>query len=77
MVKWTKFAESAATWEDYNVIKTRFPDSKAWGQASSPAGGDAIPVARTEVDKTVEKRISILTFSLLYDMWGLQALCIG
>jgi hypothetical protein len=50
-VKWTNFMDSAATWEDYKVIKAHFPDSKAWGQASSSAGGDVIPMARTETNK--------------------------
>jgi hypothetical protein len=34
-IKWTKLPEAAATWEDYNVLKTRFPNSLAWGQASA------------------------------------------
>jgi hypothetical protein len=39
-IKWTHLPEAAATWQDYNVIKTRFPSSAAWGQAGSSVGGD-------------------------------------
>jgi hypothetical protein len=38
-IKWTHLPEAAATWEDYNIIKTRFPSSAAWGQAGSSVGG--------------------------------------
>lgn len=30
----------AATWEDFYVVRSRFPSSVAWGQATSAAGGD-------------------------------------
>jgi len=40
LVKWSGLPLSSATWEDFNVLRTRFPTSLAWGQASSPAGGD-------------------------------------
>jgi hypothetical protein len=30
---------TATTWEDYNVIKARFPDAPAWGQAGTQGGG--------------------------------------
>jgi hypothetical protein len=37
-VKWTSLPAACATWEDYCVIKQRFPAAFAWGQASSAAG---------------------------------------
>lgn len=37
LLKWTKLPESSATWEDYYVVKQRFPDAVAWGQATSEA----------------------------------------
>lgn len=40
LVKWSKLPEHAATWEDLYVVKTRFPQALAWGQASSEARGD-------------------------------------
>jgi hypothetical protein len=39
-IKWTGLPLSASTWEDYNVIKQRFPTCAAWGQARSQEGGD-------------------------------------
>jgi len=38
-VLWTSLHQSTATWEDYHVLRQRFPDAQAWGQASSSAGG--------------------------------------
>ena len=38
-VKWSGLSPASATWEDYNVLKTRYPLAPAWGQADSPAGG--------------------------------------
>jgi hypothetical protein len=43
-IKWFHLPEAAATWEDYNVLKTRFPLASAWGQAGSLAGGVVTPV---------------------------------
>lgn len=38
-VTWRGLPAHAATWEDYNVIKQRFPAAPAWGQAASSARG--------------------------------------
>lgn len=38
-VTWQGLPAHAATWEDYNVLKQRFPTAPAWGQAASSAGG--------------------------------------
>jgi hypothetical protein len=35
---WLGLPASATTWEDYNVVKQRFPNAPAWGQAASSAG---------------------------------------
>lgn len=40
LIKWTALPETSATWEDYYVVKARFPTAVAWGQATSEAGGD-------------------------------------
>ena len=45
LVTWTGLPKDTATWEDYYVVKNRFPAAPAWGQAASPAGGDV--TART------------------------------
>jgi hypothetical protein len=38
-VRWSGLPEAATTWEDYHVLRRRFPEAPAWGQAASPAGG--------------------------------------
>jgi hypothetical protein len=38
LVRWSGIPKEAATWEDFNVVRTRFPDSLAWGQASVQGG---------------------------------------
>jgi hypothetical protein len=43
LVKWTNLPETSATWEDWHVVKTRFPDAIAWGQSIAQAGGDVTP----------------------------------
>ena len=43
LVKWNHLPPSSVTWEDYYVVKNRFPKSLAWGQASSEVGGDVTP----------------------------------
>lgn len=42
LVKWHHIPVAAATWEDYHMVKTRFPDAVAWGQATLPAGEDVM-----------------------------------
>ena len=48
LVKWAGIPEASATWEDYNVLRAKFPDAAAWGQAGSSAGGDVRTTASTE-----------------------------
>jgi hypothetical protein len=38
-VKWSSLPAIQATWEDYEVLRARFPNAPAWGQASSSGGG--------------------------------------
>lgn len=38
LIKWKHLPEESATWEDWDVLKTRFPSVLAWGQASSLQG---------------------------------------
>jgi hypothetical protein len=37
-VKWSRLPEEAATWEDWDVLKVKFPAVGAWGQADSLQG---------------------------------------
>lgn len=39
LVTWTGLPSTSSTWEDYTVVRSRFPDAPAWGQADSSAGG--------------------------------------
>ena len=40
---WVGLPSSATTWEDYNVVKERFPTTPAWGQAGPQVGGSVTP----------------------------------
>jgi hypothetical protein len=42
LVKWSGVPKEAATWEDYAVVRARFPEANAWGQALSEARGDVM-----------------------------------
>lgn len=42
LIRWGDLPSETATWEDWYVIKERYPDAIAWGQAMSPAGGDVM-----------------------------------
>ena len=48
LVKWAGITEASTTWEDYNVLRAKFLDAAAWGQAGSSAGGDVRTTASTE-----------------------------
>lgn len=45
LIKWKGIAADAATWEDINVLRVRFPAALAWGQASFPGGADVTTTA--------------------------------
>jgi hypothetical protein len=47
-IKWTKLPEAAATWEDYNVVKTRFPTSLAGDKQVLRRGEMSQPWQREE-----------------------------
>lgn len=40
MVRWTGLTDSLATWENLQVLRQRFPEAPAWGQAGSEEEGD-------------------------------------
>ena len=40
LVRWSTLSSESATWEDYEVIKKRFPDAPAWGPAGSQGEGN-------------------------------------
>jgi hypothetical protein len=37
-IQWKSLPAEMATWEDYNVVKTRFPEAIAWEQTVFSAG---------------------------------------
>jgi hypothetical protein len=39
LIRWSLLPADATTWEDYNVLRQRYPDALAWGQASLVGGG--------------------------------------
>jgi hypothetical protein len=43
LIKWKGLPAVSATWEDWYVLKTHFPDTGAWGQAHIEDGGDVTP----------------------------------
>lgn len=49
LVRWSGVLVESAIWEDYYVVKTRFPEAHAWGQVDTEARGvvmtgeDAVP----------------------------------
>lgn len=46
-MKWSHLSADSATWEDFRVLRERFPDSPACGQAAPQAGGS---VTRSAAD---------------------------
>jgi hypothetical protein len=38
LIKWKNLPEEAATWEDWDILKTSFPVVLTWGQASASRG---------------------------------------
>jgi hypothetical protein len=48
LIKWSNIPEASSTWEDYHVLRKRFPEAAAWGQAGTLAGGGVKPVSEEE-----------------------------
>jgi hypothetical protein len=44
LVKWTGLPAEMASWEDYHVLKAKFPTSPIWGPDGSSAGGTVTAV---------------------------------
>jgi hypothetical protein len=39
LIKWTGLPPEMSSWEEYNVLKSRFPNSAIWGPVGSSGGG--------------------------------------
>jgi hypothetical protein len=50
LIRWSGVPVESTTWEDYYVLKNRFPDAIAWGQADTEARGIvmSVPVASSQ-----------------------------
>jgi hypothetical protein len=49
-VKWQGLPDTATSWEDWYVLKAKFPEAAASGQAESQAGGGGVwELSRTAV----------------------------
>jgi hypothetical protein len=46
LIRWSNIPHESATWEDYYVLRQKFPDARAWGQAGSVEGAN---VTTTEI----------------------------
>lgn len=51
LIKWGSLPDDCATWEDYYVIKAKFPASPLWEGASSQAEANVTPSSVTTADK--------------------------
>lgn len=53
LVKWSTVPASSATWEDYQVLKERFPSAPAWGPAGSEGEGSvSMAILTTGLNQT-------------------------
>ena len=57
MVRWSDSEPLDATWEDALMLKGRYPNVAAWGQASSQGAGDvSVPTAEAaKIDRNTAK----------------------
>jgi hypothetical protein len=47
LIKWKNIDADSATWEDLSVLRARFPDFSAWGQAPAPEGASVTQAGET------------------------------
>ena len=47
-VKWSGLPLQMATWEDYYVVKERFPSAPVWGPAGTQGGGTVMDGSTTQ-----------------------------
>jgi hypothetical protein len=59
LIKWSGLPVGATTWEDYNMIRARFPDALSWGQASILGGANVIVEGDQQVSRDFLNSISI------------------
>lgn len=42
-VQWSTLPADATTWEDYDVLRRRYPDAGIWDEAAAQAGANVTP----------------------------------
>jgi hypothetical protein len=42
LVKWSTLSRDLATWEDYYVLRARYPSAPTWGQSGSQGGSNVV-----------------------------------
>jgi hypothetical protein len=53
LVKWSTLKDEETTWDDYEILRARFPEAAIWGQASSSGGASVTPALRMRADTEV------------------------
>jgi hypothetical protein len=49
-IKWSSLPNEAATWEDYDVLRLRYPNAVIWEGVSSQGGANVTTEATPEPD---------------------------
>jgi hypothetical protein len=56
LIRWAHMPDNCTTWEDYYVLKNRYPDALIWNEESAPvapsSGGDTVTPSTPMVDMT-------------------------
>lgn len=56
LIRWAHMPDNCTTWEDYYVLKTRYPEASVWDTESAPvapsSGGDTVTPSTSTVDTT-------------------------
>jgi hypothetical protein len=47
LIKWSTLPEDAATWENWDTLKARFPAILTWGQVGASGGGNVMTMVKT------------------------------
>jgi hypothetical protein len=78
LIQWIGLPATSATWEDYNVLRQRYPQAPAWGQAGSSAGGDVTPGEPTKWRRAIRWRKTCSTGeSVFYYYVNVFVWCVG
>jgi hypothetical protein len=66
LIKWRNQPEDAATWEDWDVLKSKFPVVLTWGQASASRGAVSHPSTRLSYTRASHRESALCDA----DKWG-------